>query len=197
MAAKKYLEYNFELFRSGDEEAFKPIFETFYKPLCYFALNLIKNPEESNDIVSDVMSRLWQRRSNFPNIESVKSFLYISTRNACLDLLKSRKIHDRVHSELKASPTDLDAFLNARILKVELIEYILQLIKSLPEQQKKVFQLYYFFDQSYEYIAQHLSITESTARWHNREAIRKLRGLLEKEENLVVFLLFVALMLSE
>lgn len=43
------------------------------------------------EIVQDTLFKLWQRRNDFDNYQSVKAFLYISTKNACMDGIDSEQ----------------------------------------------------------------------------------------------------------
>ena len=64
--------------KSGSEKALNAIFDQFYRPLVYFAMRIIKDKEEAEDIVVSTFSKLWERKENLENLPKVKGFLYLT-----------------------------------------------------------------------------------------------------------------------
>src|SRR5882724_5737415 len=78
-------------FRSGDEKTFSLVFNYFYPQLFHFALHYVKDRAEAEDQASEALYKLWERRENFKTSGNIKAFLFITLRNACLNLLKGQK----------------------------------------------------------------------------------------------------------
>src|SRR5690606_16352483 len=99
--------------------------------------------EAAEEIVSDSFYKLWQGRENAKSVESIKAFLYISTRNACYDY--SGKLKNRVHSEEDALETLVcqNSDILTQIIYTELIQLIAQEVDKLPQQQAAVFRMTY------------------------------------------------------
>ena len=76
-------------FRTGNRNAFEEIYNRHHLQLYYFARKLTGNPEVAAEIVSDTFVRLWTLRAGFTTLERIKSFLYLTARNACLDYLRT------------------------------------------------------------------------------------------------------------
>src|SRR3546814_6647272 len=78
-------------FQKGNHTAFTHVFDLHYRSLCYYAAAILDDAGEVEDTVSEVFVKLWQRAADFNDLNSIKGFLYISTKNRCLDRLKQQK----------------------------------------------------------------------------------------------------------
>ena len=78
-------------FRDGDIDAFENIFYQLHPRLCSFSSRSTKNAASSEEIVSDSFIILWNNRQKFKDFSSLKSYLYITVRNASLDFLKKNR----------------------------------------------------------------------------------------------------------
>ena len=88
------------LFNQGNHRAFDAIYEMYFTAIYYFTRQLIGRKHEAEDIVSEAFFKLWTRRGNFANLEKIKSFLYISAKNDCLDYLRHEKIKSAREEEI-------------------------------------------------------------------------------------------------
>ena len=50
--------------------------------------------------VQDAFLKVWEKRADFYFVAAIKSFLYMSVRNACLDYLRHQKVQRRNEPEL-------------------------------------------------------------------------------------------------
>jgi len=57
--------------------------------LYYFAKRFVLDRQDAEDIVAESFIKLWRLRENFDNPQSIKAFLFITTRNGCLDFLRA------------------------------------------------------------------------------------------------------------
>src|ERR1041385_6569303 len=82
-------------FKRGNTHAFRAVYEMFFPGLCFFAKRLVDNDGEGEDIAADSFVKLLNRHDTFDTLPNIKAFLYITTRNACLNYLRSSQ---RQHS---------------------------------------------------------------------------------------------------
>lgn len=55
-----------------------------------FARSLLLDSAEAEDVVHDLLERLWLRRDRLDGCRSIEAFVMISVRNACYDRLRRR-----------------------------------------------------------------------------------------------------------
>jgi DNA-directed RNA polymerase specialized sigma24 family protein len=93
-------------FQRGEAHALRHVMELYDQPLRCFAAALTGNRQEGEDIVTGTFMKLWKRHTYFQTAQNIRAFLYITTRNACLDLLLfSNKQQEQQIAEMQTSQT--------------------------------------------------------------------------------------------
>lgn len=156
-------------------EGYRSLFDTLYPPLCLFANKYLKDMDTSEDIVQEVFIKTWEQKIQYPNFYAIKSFLYKSVRNRCLDYLKSKHYKNVVQSP----DIDFDKMLTEEffVTQLTIIDTYSQLetaIKKLPNKCKQVIRLSLKAYTNKE-IAQEMSISMNTVKSQKRIAYEKLR----------------------
>jgi RNA polymerase sigma-70 factor (ECF subfamily) len=157
-----------QAFKEGKDQALITILDLFHQPIVFFAQRLTDNQMESEEIASDIFMKLFKLHSNFETITNIKAFLYISTRNACLNWLKkNKKGKDRlvslsVNEEAYevAEPIVGEPFWGTRDL--ELIAKIRVLTDILPAKCRDIFIRHYFKHEKVNDIARDLGVERGT-----------------------------------
>ncbi|MES2456790.1 MAG: sigma-70 family RNA polymerase sigma factor [Bacteroidota bacterium] len=120
------------LLKQEDQRAFDQLFRKLYPALCFFAGRYVPVAAQAEEIVQDTLFKLWQRRNDFDNYQSVKAFLYISTKNACMDGIYSeqRKLSRDHNWYMQQEQMDHNAEEN--IIQAEVLLEISQAITQPP-----------------------------------------------------------------
>lgn len=157
------------------------LFKRHYKPLCYFAWQIIGNKAEAEDIAGEVFLKLWRKHNDFENLQNIKAFLYIAARNACFDYLKHIQRKNASHEELLYLAESSEDVIQAHIIKAEILRNILFEVETLPPVRKQIFKLIYLENMTTSEIARKLNITADTVRVQKARAINLLRSQLLKK----------------
>lgn len=157
---------------------FDKIYIRFYASLCLFANGLVHDKDAAEDIVQDVMFKFWDRQSNFDNPESIKSFLYTSVKNSCLNILAKEKVKAKHEDFLQNSDFTDDENALYHLVKAETIRQIGEVLEALPSQCKKVMKMTFQEELKPKDIAHELGISISSVNNH------KMRGLALLKERL-------------
>ncbi|MDD7888229.1 RNA polymerase sigma factor [Flavivirga sp. 57AJ16] len=169
--------------QQGDEIVFKEFFNDFYPILCSFAKTFLKSTDLSEDVAQESLVKYWNKREEFDTIQGVKSFLYVITRNQCINVLKRSKKSTDLES-LRALKSE--SFLKKNIINQETFAIVHQAIASLPDRQREIIELSLQGIKNPE-IAIKMQISENTVRTTKRNAFRKLRELLKDTYYLLLF----------
>ncbi|MFL5745372.1 MAG: RNA polymerase sigma-70 factor [Niastella sp.] len=175
---KKFLEKDNWLaaFNQGNSSAFRFIFESYNKILFTCAIQLVKDKEQAEDIVSEAFTKLWQRHDVFQTEEHIKAFLFVATRNASLNYLRHIQRKTASQSELSYLQKDKDdQDIITDMIEGELLRKIYPLIETLPSKCKTIFKLIYFEDASTDEVAEKLHITPRNVLNQKRRAIQLLK----------------------
>ncbi len=175
--------------RQGDEKALRILFETFYPSLCLFAGHYLKNEFEAADIVQESFLKFWNKRKDFDNYASIKSFLYIVVQRACLNFIRDNRHH--------ASLCDVD--LKDLQAKIEGENYLIEeeahrifnsAIDQLPKQQRMVIQ-YVLEGLNTLEIAEKMNLTKNSVITYKKEAYKRLRLSMKDSYYLLMIFSFI------
>lgn len=169
----------------NNEVEFRRLFDGFYIPLCVFANKYVEDEPIAADIVQESFIKLWQIRSDFFYLHQVKSFLYTTTRNKCLNVIE----HSKVVSEYaeKVVAKFKDSFFHDHVIEEETYRILTGAIDQLPRQMKAIMSLALEGMPNGE-IAEQLNVSTETVRSLKKIAYRKLRVILREYYYLLFFI---------
>lgn len=180
-------------FQRGSHQAFAICFDRYYAALCYFARGFLPgSPVIAADIVQDAFERLWERHADFMQESSIRSFLYVTVKNAVLDLQK----HDRVirkHHALQRPETNMHETALERMIEAEALANVHCAIQRLPEGCRSVLNLGYFQGLRNAEIASRLQVSVNTVKSQKMRAIKLLKGLFAASANISSILFFLSI----
>jgi RNA polymerase sigma-70 factor (ECF subfamily) len=159
----------------GDLSTFEKVFKTYYEELCFFAKKYLSDMDQAEEIVQDMFYTIWQNRENLKINQSLKAYLYASTKNKCLKKIRSRQYEEKYRNYVKHSnPGNVstpDEELNAKEINV-IIE---ETLSSLPERTKKIFKMSRYQGMKYREIADKLAISVKTVEADMGRALKVFR----------------------
>lgn len=156
------------------------LFRVYYKRLCYYASEFVGNIHEAEDIVQDSFIKFWNRKTEFSDERSVKNFLYVTVKNACLNTIRHNQVVQKhENEETKHNHTNANEVLNL-LIKAEVLNELYHAIDSLPEGCQKIFKLSYFEELRNGEIADLLNVSINTVKTQKYRALHLLRQKLKK-----------------
>ncbi|MEN8155472.1 MAG: sigma-70 family RNA polymerase sigma factor [Bacteroidota bacterium] len=120
---------------------FKELFDQLFPSMCVVASMVLKDDAKGKDVAQEAMIKLWQKPDeNFASVNSLKAYLYVLVRNACISQLRKEKdLHfDSIenHYELVNEKDLLH-----EVLREETYNLLHKAIDELSPQARKVMQL--------------------------------------------------------
>ncbi len=167
-----------------DIENYKELFDQYYQGLCFFATRYLPDTEDPEDVVQDVFITIWEKRKSFSDIKNIKSFLFASVRNSCLNIIKRNKLKNNYEVYAKnAAEIDLES----QIIEEEVYIKLYNEIIKLPTSCKKVMLLTFEGLKNRE-IAEKLNISTNTVKTQKVLGVSKLKSKMEEfQEYLTIF----------
>lgn len=165
--------------REGNELIFETIFKSYYERLCNYANTIINDMDEAEEMVQSTFLGLWEKHENVEIHTSMKSYLYRSVHNHCLNRIKHYKVRQEHGEELRyQSEYSIDSS-SHNLIGQELEQQIKLAISSMPPQCSKIFNLSRFEDLTYGEIAEHLNLSIKTVDNQMGKALKLLRERLK------------------
>ncbi|WP_461789731.1 RNA polymerase sigma factor [Pedobacter sp.] len=170
----------------GDERAFELIYYRFSKKIYYFAFNILKDEMAAEEVVQEVMLKIWNTRTTLAAINHFESYLRVLSRNIALNALRRQAIENRANEKLKSYWKAESNDTEERIMLQETKKLLAQAIAELPPQQREVYKLCHQQGLKYEEAAKQLNLAPSTVATHMKLALRFLRNYLKQHGHLMV-----------
>jgi RNA polymerase sigma-70 factor (ECF subfamily) len=157
-----------------DKRAFDALFRQYYRLLCLFSYNMIRDKVMAEEIVQEFFVSMWE---NPPLVsDSVRSYFYKSIYNRTLNHIS--KANTRLRNEDQYS-TQIDQQSEEEAEDKELQNSISKAVDSLPEKCKEIFIMCKYNDMSYSQVSEMLNISPKTVENQMGIALKKLRELLK------------------
>ena len=135
-----------------------PVKDRLYR----FALAIVKHREDAEDLVQEVLLKLWTMRSKIEHYNSIEAFAIQMVRNAALNKLKTKE-RQWVNVE-HANDKPTGSHPGEQLEKKEALELVLRTIDELPQQQRWVVLLRDIEGLEMEEIAQLTDMTVNNIR---------------------------------
>lgn len=84
-------DFLFTRIKQGDEKALEKFTKENYLFFCALANRYVNDVQEAEDIVQEVLIRLWENRRHYQDITCLRSFVYTMIRNQSLNLIRNRQ----------------------------------------------------------------------------------------------------------
>ncbi len=164
--------------RQGESVALDELFRRHYVNLCRVAVRLVRDGAAAEDIVQEVFTRLWTKRSKLPDdTQAVSPYLRRAVRNRSLNYLRDRKRIPVDDGELPEA-ADPAGQATSRLEQEELRVRINTAINRLPERCRLVFVMSKMEEMSQREIADQLDISVKTVENQMTRAYKFLREYL-------------------
>ena len=173
--------------RQGKRDAFRKVFEEHFHALCAFGYRYLGDPPAVEDLVQESFVGFWERRTQFDHPAAVKSFLYTSVRNKCLNHLKHEAVKQKHESALRYE-LESDQHFTRRVIEEETFRLLLEEIRDLPKASAEIMILALNGLKNPE-IAEELGISVNTVKTQKKIAYARLKDKLGPYMGFLLFLL--------
>ncbi len=158
-----------------DEAAYKALFYRVYTPLVNFACSFVQQREVAEEIVSDVLITVWEKRSDLEKIEQLKVYLYVSVRNNVFKyLVRNKKMTSVQLEDINVSVVDNMNHPEEMLVSKEMSARLQIAIQQLPPKCKMIYQMIKEDGLRYKEIAAILNISVKTIDNQLSIAIQKI-----------------------
>ena len=156
-----------------ENKEFDQIFRQYYQELYFFAMQLLHDPEDSKDVVSDAFEEVWSHFSSVKK-ETVRYFLYRIIRNRCIDTLRHKKIQMQ-HAELMLQVTKPYDESMDTLEWQEREARVKEILDALKPPTRDIFIACYVDHKKYAEVATLMAISIDTVKKHIKKALRFIR----------------------
>lgn len=177
--------------RNNDVKSFDILFENYSSKLYRFSFSLLKNQEDSKEIVQETFFRVWDKRREIDSSKSFKSFLFTISYHLIIDQLRLKLKDQEYRSFLKEYFKTEELPVDPEADYEKLNRQITAIIQELPAKRKQIFTLSREQGLSHKKIAGQLNISVKTVENQINLALKLIKSRLGKD--IFPVLLFLSL----
>ena len=156
------------------KQKFERLFKDNYPHMYRMAFSLVENADDAKDAVHQVFAQIWRGKPQIGE-DSIRGYLLAATRNQCLHMLRSRQLQRKMEEELQRETEE-----SLSEEREELLQQLQQVINdNLTEQDRRVLQLHYEDEMTYQETASVLGISASAVNKHITRSLAKIRQTLK------------------
>jgi len=158
--------------RAGNESAITEIYNRYWRKLLAIAYNHTKDKSSAEEIVQDVLIKLWDRKAEL-QINSLSGYLATAVKYTVLNFIYRERRRSEIASKMYAID-DFDCD-DEKIYASFLEEYISGVVDDLPEKCRLVFRCSREQGKNIPQIAFELNIAEKTVEAHLTKALKSIK----------------------
>ena len=175
--------------QQGDQRAFEQLVRLYDQSVLRLATNLLRSPEEANDIYQEAFLRVYKNLQTFRFDCSFHTWLYRIVSNLCLDALRKRKVRREESSVVETSEGLLDRMdaveerradgnPERQLESQELKERIQEVLGGLTPRERAVFEMRHYQGMRLRTIGEVMGTSEEAAKNCLFRATQKMRAAL-------------------
>lgn len=169
---------DYELVRAalerGDQNAYAELMKNYRDTLYFMMLKMTNNPEDADDLTIEAFGKAFKNLTQYTPDFAFSTWLFRIASNNCIDFIRKRKMTESVSvnlNELTDSGDDLADILPSstrnpeeEIIRQQRIEALRDVIDKLKPQFRKLIELRYYEERSYEEISTELNLPIGTVK---------------------------------
>jgi len=165
----------------GETGAFGQLVMQYQQQIYRLIYRIIGNTADAQDIAQEVFIKAYQNLETLKDPRCFQAWLMKIARNRCYSWIRKRQdnLFSLDQEMVEYHPMQFPPAPDEVIIKEELYERVMSAISELPEKDKKVIELFYLEEKSYQEIQQQLGISKSVLGWRLSNARAKLRQKLQ------------------
>ena len=167
---------------SGDRVAFAELYDRVSPQVIGVALRVLRDRALAEEVAQEVLTEVWQKAGRFdPDRGSAAGWIVTFAHRRAVDRVRSeqaaRDRNDRVaHRDQERSYDHVADEVERRLEHWQVREAV----SRLTDRQREAIELAYFGGHTYREVASVLGIPEGTAKSRLRDALARLRTLLDE-----------------
>lgn len=169
----------------GDSKAYEDLMSRYRKSVYYLSLKIVRTSEDAEDLTQETFTKAFRALEKFDPRYAFSTWLFRIATNNCIDFIRRKRLQTMsIHGvtnddgeEQVMQIKDKGLIPDETYLKQQRKAYLNLAIEKLPERYKRLVDLRYFKEYSYEEVAQELDLPLGTVK----AQLHRARELLNNE----------------
>lgn len=172
-------DYLIKCLSKGDIHAFNTLFKAYSGRLYHFAKFYLKSNAESEELVQEVFTRVWEKRKGLKHDLSFKSYLFTIAFNIIRKHFRTRHYDNEYLKSL--IKTDFDLQTIEKVSFESLYDHLKDLVDRMPSRRREIFIKSRYEGLSIKEISEDMEISHKTVENQLTVALKFIRANLKRE----------------
>ena len=170
-----YLDKCIEETAIGNMEGFRNLYEETKSSVYGFALSILKNPDDAEDVLQDCFVKIYGAAGDYKSQGKPLAWMFTITRNLCLQLIRDKQKTADISEE------DWEKFIGVSDhVSIEDNIVLNEVLNTLDEEDRQIVVLHAVSGMKHREIADFLKIPLSTVLSKYNRSLKKLNAKLTK-----------------
>lgn len=163
------------LIAEGDEQAFTRLFKIYGNQLYPTMLRITKSAGVAEELIQEVMLRIWVSRDKLPGIENPRAWIFRIATNLAITWLRKQLTEEKSLRQVRYPHVVDKEIIENQISLKELQKEVKKAVDNLSPQRKLVYELSRNNGLNKEEIAEQLHISVNTVKTTLVKALQSIR----------------------
>ncbi len=158
--------------KTGDQKAYAELMQRYKDSIFFMVLKMVNNKDDAMDLTVSTFGKAFENLERYKPDFAFSTWLFRIATNSSIDFIRKKKLNTTSIDNLKNNDGEDRVFeiksdaLNPEetSIKKQQTEQLREIIEKLPTRYKTLIFLRYFEEQSYEEIAEQLSLPLGTVK---------------------------------
>jgi RNA polymerase sigma-70 factor (family 1) len=161
-------------------DGFEAIFTMYREALYQYTFHILLNEADAQDIIQDLFTDLWERRSTLQINTNIRVYLFSAVRKMILRKFRDDGLKEKHLEKFVSNGAPHYELTLSTIIHKDILSLLQEDLQHLPEKERQVFTWYHIDELSIREITIRNGTAEQTVRNQLNNAYRKAQGIFSK-----------------
>lgn len=179
-----------ELARNGDNKAFATLMSRYWDSIYYMLLKMAGNASDAEDLTIEAFGKAFRNLDSFTPDFAFSTWLFRIATNNCIDFIRIKRIsptpYDQIQDDLESMTVNIQSDLpdpEEELISNQKLAVLRDVVNQLKPNYKRLIQLRYYEEHSYEEISAELDLPLGTVKAQLYRAKSLLYDIYKKLES--------------
>jgi len=155
----------------GDSKAYTELLTRYRDSVYYVMLRMVNNPSDAEDLTIEAFGKAFHNLAKYVPSHAFSTWLFRIATNNCIDFMRKKSQSPRPFDQDDGEEDEMEATIasdtrapDELLMDRETAARLNRIVKSLKPRYRRLIELRYFEDYSYEDIANELSLPIGTVK---------------------------------
>lgn len=156
---------------NGESRAYAELLDRYRDSVYYVMLRMVNNPSDAEDLTIEAFGKAFHNLPKYVPSHAFSTWLFRIATNNCIDFMRRKSQSPRPFNQEEGEEDEMEATIAADIrapdqmmIDRETAASLNRIVKTLKPRYRRLIELRYFEDYSYEQIASELSLPIGTVK---------------------------------